>query len=75
MKNEELVQVQIRSDLYRDLQNALNGSGFATVDEYVNYVLRVAIGKKPKGSTAEVQEMSKEESELVFDKLKALGYV
>lgn len=46
-------------------------TGFATLDEYVNYLLHLALGKK---SAPKEEELSREESEAVLKKLKALGY-
>jgi len=78
---EERISVLIDVKLYRDLENALGSSGFATIEEYVNYVLRIALRKKSKDSLEKTKdaekefEMSKEDSEKVFDRLKALGYM
>jgi hypothetical protein len=76
--HEQRVPVLIDAKLYGVLQRELSGSGFATIDEYVSYMLRLAIGKKTENAAEETQqpqEMSKEDNQAVFDRLKALGYM
>jgi len=67
--SKETVSIEINSDLYKDLKDKINGSGFATVDDLVNYVLRTAISKKT------ATELSEKDTEAVTARLKALGYI
>jgi Arc/MetJ-type ribon-helix-helix transcriptional regulator len=60
--------VKIPKDLYLQIQKAIEGKGFATVDDYVTYFLRVSFGKKP-GQAIDSDDAA------VIERLKALGYV
>jgi hypothetical protein len=55
-------------DLYDSISKKIAGKGFATVADFVNYVLRVAVGK-------ETEELDAEDTESVMARLKALGYI
>ena len=46
MTSEKNFAVNLDEDLYRSLEGTIQGKGFKTVDDFVNYVLRVAVGKK-----------------------------
>jgi hypothetical protein len=66
---KEKVTIQINSDLYKELQQKLVGTSFASVDDLVNYVLRIAITKKAEA------DLSPEDSASVTARLKKLGYI
>ena len=66
---KEKVTIQINSDLYKELQQKLVGTSFASVDDLVNYVLRIAIAKKAEA------DLSPEDSASVTARLKKLGYI
>ena len=66
----EKIKIEISSDLYRDLENKLHGTSFTSVDELVNYVLRIAINKQAAGT-----ELSEEDTQSVTARLKKLGYI
>ena len=66
----EKIKIEISSDLYRDLKNKLHGTSFTSVDELVNYVLRIAINKQAEGT-----ELSEEDTQSVTARLKKLGYI
>jgi|HubBroStandDraft_6_1064221.scaffolds.fasta_scaffold6733552_1 hypothetical protein len=66
----EKIKIEISSDLYRDLENKLHGTSFTSVDELVNYVLRIAINKQATGT-----ELSEEDTQSVTARLKKLGYI
>jgi len=61
------VQVLIPKDLYVELRNLVEGQGFKTVDDFVVYTMRVAVGRKPDTT-------NEEDDEEVNQRLKALGY-
>ena len=54
--------------LYVLLKKAIIGRGFATVDDFVNYVMRIAVGK-------EHVELDEEDTTIITARLKALGYL
>jgi hypothetical protein len=66
---KEKVTIQINSDLYKELSQKLVGTSFASVDDLVNYVLRIAITKKAE------TDLSPEDSASVTARLKKLGYI
>ncbi|MGD0477839.1 MAG: CopG family transcriptional regulator [Nitrososphaerales archaeon] len=60
--------VAIPEDLYEQIQGAIKGKGFSTVDDYVTYFLRISFGKQP-------QKEEEGDDSKVIDQLKALGYI
>lgn len=62
------VTVHIPRDLHDEIAKSLESKGFAKVDDFVVYVLRVTMGKQ-----AEV--MDKEDTKSVTERLKRLGYI
>ena len=67
--SKDKVAIEINSDLYKELQQKLVGTSFGTVDDLVNYVLRIAITKKTE------KDLSPEDSANVTARLKKLGYI
>ena len=65
---EKKVPVNIDQDLFNMISKSISGKGFSTVDDFVNYVLRIAIGK-------DQGELSEEDTSAITDRLKALGYI
>jgi hypothetical protein len=63
------VEVRIPRDLLDEITVTLHGKGFSTVDDFVVYVLRVAMGKQAQ----ELQEA--EDTKVVSDRLRKLGYI
>jgi metal-responsive CopG/Arc/MetJ family transcriptional regulator len=62
------IVVNLDEDLYQTMEKVIQGKGFSTVDDFVNYVLRIAVGKQK-------EELDKEDTEAVTARLKALGYI
>jgi Arc/MetJ-type ribon-helix-helix transcriptional regulator len=60
--------VNLDEDLYKALEVMIQGKGFKTVDDFVNYVLRITVGKRSV-------ELDKEDTEAITARLKALGYM
>jgi Arc/MetJ-type ribon-helix-helix transcriptional regulator len=71
-QEKEGISVMISPDLYQSLETIIRSSGFASVDDYVNYVLRTQLGKK---SEIKQEDLSDEDTESVTARLKALGYI
>ena len=68
MTSEKKFAVNLDEDLYRSLEETIQGKEFKTVDDFVNYVLRIAVGKKKT-------ELSQEDTEAITARLRALGYI
>ena len=66
--SEKKLTVNLDEDLYQSIQKAITGKGFASVDDFVNYVLRIAVGKQK-------EELGQEDTEAITARLKALGYI
>ncbi len=61
--------MKIPRQLYKKLQTVIAGSGFRSVNEFVVYVLRDLISL-----SREENDLSKDEIELIKQRLKNLGY-
>ncbi|HYB04929.1 MAG TPA: hypothetical protein VED17_10720 [Nitrososphaerales archaeon] len=66
--SEKKYAVNLDEDLYKALEEMIRGKGFKTVDDFVNYVLRITVGKRSV-------ELDKEDTEAITARLKALGYM
>ena len=62
--------VSIPSSLYKKIEERCEGTGFESVDEYVEYVLREVVEEEE-----EEEEFSEEDEEKVKERLRALGYM
>ena len=71
-KNDKKITVSIPSELYEKLKEIIKTTGFSSVDDYVNYLLRTKIGKSEE---EEKEGLSEEDTEVVTSRLKALGYI
>lgn len=67
-KEIKKVSVLISSEIYDEFQKKIAGTGFSTVDDYINYLLQSSIGKRS-------EDLSAEDTEVVTARLKALGYI
>jgi metal-responsive CopG/Arc/MetJ family transcriptional regulator len=65
------VTLKIPRQLYGKLQNVIEGSGFRSVNEFVVYVLRDLISLRQEEKE---KDLSKDEIELIKQRLKNLGY-
>ena len=68
-KNYETIQIP--TALYKKIEERIKGTGFASVSDYVTYVLREIIAEDEE----EEEEFSKEDEERVKERLRALGYL
>jgi len=66
--SEKKHPVNLDEDLYQALEEMIQGKGFETVEDFVNYVLRITVGKRSI-------ELGKEDTEAITARLKALGYI
>ena len=69
-QGEKKILLPISSEIYEEIKQKILGgeSGFSSIEDYVNYTLRVALGKK-------TEALSEEDTEAVTSRLKALGYI
>jgi len=72
---EKKFSIKIEQDLYEELRKIVENSGFSSVDDYVNYILRSNIGKKTDEFRVGQEDLSQEDTEAVTARLKALGYI
>ena len=68
-----MVTLKIPAELYDNLAELIEGTGFRSVTEFANYVLRdVAAGGKLDEKPS---RLSDEEVDLIRKRLRALGYI
>jgi len=65
--------VSIPKPLFDKIKKRIKGTGFASVSEYVTFVLREVIMSLEEEEKSEV--FTKEEEEKIKERLKALGYI
>lgn len=63
--------VPISESLYNEIKDRVEGTGFGSVEEYVDYVLREVVTEDEE----EEEEFSEEDEEKVRERLRALGYM
>jgi len=68
---KDRVTLKIPRPLYEKLRTVIQGSGFRSVNEFVVYVLRDLISLRQEEKEA---DLSKDEVELIKQRLKNLGY-
>lgn len=62
------VSMMIPEELFKQIKDAIVGTGFSTVDDYVTYMLYLQVGKKK-------EEVRAEDDSKVIDQLRSLGYI
>ena len=70
MENE-ITNVAIPAELYKEIETKIKDTDIASVEDYVIKVLKDSL---PKGEK-EGEGLSKEEEDKVKERLKALGYI
>ncbi len=66
------VTIKIPKELYENLQEIIEGTGFSSVTEFIVFVMRsLASGESIKGES----KLSNEEIEAIRSQLKKLGYL
>jgi Arc/MetJ-type ribon-helix-helix transcriptional regulator len=69
--DKELMAISIPVSLYKKIEEAIKGTEFASVADYVTRVLR----EKLSQTTGPAEAFTKEDEEKVKERLKALGYI
>lgn len=70
MENDR-VTLKIPRPLYKKLKSVIQGSGFRSVNEFVVYVMRDLISLRRDEND---KDLSKDEIEMIKQRLKNLGY-
>ena len=70
MAQEETIKIS--KDLFEKIKKRIKGTGFKSVDYYVEYVLKEVLSEMDEETD---EELSKEDEEKVKDRLRALGYL
>ena len=73
MSEEERVTVSIPAELYEKIKQRIEGTEFASVSDYVTYVLTEVLASLEEDEEEEV--FTEEEEEKVKERLRALGYL
>ncbi|KXB05131.1 CopG family transcriptional regulator [candidate division MSBL1 archaeon SCGC-AAA261O19] len=68
-KKKKSKSVSIPPELFKKIEDRIEGTGFDSVSEYVTYVLREVVEEE------EEEEFSEEDEEKVKERLRALGYL
>ena len=66
--------VSIPVTLYNRLKKIIEGTGFSNVSQFVTYILREIVVEYEKAKQPE-EELSRDERDLIIDRLKKLGYL
>jgi len=67
--------VSIPLPLYKKIEELIQGTGFASVSEFVTYVLREVVALKERRGGPAQPHLTPEELAEIEQKLKALGYL
>lgn len=66
------VTIKIPKELYENLQNMIEGTGFSSVTEFIVFVMRsLAAG----GNIKSEDKLTEEEVKAIRERLKKLGYL
>jgi len=69
---ERVRSIEIPASLYNRMEARIKGSNFASVSEYVSFILRERLATEEAGSKT---VYSKEDEEKIKARLKDLGYL
>lgn len=69
---DEKVTINISKEISEKIKKRIKGTGFKTIDSYVEYVLKEVISDLEEETD---EELTKEDEEKVKDRLRALGYL
>jgi Arc/MetJ-type ribon-helix-helix transcriptional regulator len=73
MSKRKHTSVSIPKSLFKKIEKRIKNTGFASVSEYVTYVLREVIASLEEEKKKNV--FTKEEEEKIKERLRALGYI
>jgi division protein CdvB (Snf7/Vps24/ESCRT-III family) len=69
---DEKVTINISKEISEKIKKRIKGTGFETIDSYVEYVLKEVISDLEEETD---EDFTKEDEEKVKDRLRALGYL
>ncbi len=69
---KQKVQINISKDISDKIKKRIEGTGFESVDSYIEYVLKEVLSEMEEERD---EELSKEDEEKVKERLRALGYL
>jgi len=75
MARRRYTTVSIPLPLYEKIEEMIQGTGFASVSEFVTYVLREVVALKERQGGPAQLHLTPEELAEIEQKLKALGYL
>ncbi|MFQ5822014.1 MAG: CopG family transcriptional regulator [Candidatus Heimdallarchaeota archaeon] len=70
VKEKKFTAVLIPTPLFKEIEERIKGTDFATVSNYVAYMLREIIAEQPSKEL-----FTREDEERVKERLKRLGYL
>ena len=70
--SEKKVTLNISKEITDKIKKRIEGTGFESVDSYVEYVLKEVLSEMDEDKD---EELSKEDEEKVKERLRALGYL
>jgi len=70
---KDKVTIKIPRNLYERLSEIVEGSGFNSVTDFIVYDLRDLVSSK--GMREEEEQLSRDEIELIKQRLRSLGYL
>lgn len=73
-KTNEFTAVSVPTPIYEKIEKRLAGTGFASVGDYITFVLNEVVSEADREEEAAVP-FTKEDEENVKERLRALGYI
>lgn len=68
---EKVTSLSIPTPLFKKVEERIRGTGFASVSDYVTYVLEEVVAEEEEAE----EPFTKEDEERVKARLRALGYI
>ena len=69
---KEKVTIKIPRELYENLQQMIEGTGFSSVTEFIVFTMRTLAST---GRITEEDKLTQNEVQIIKDRLKRLGYL
>lgn len=72
MVEKEKVTLKIPRELYENLKEMIEGTGFSSVTEFIVFVMRTLVSS---GTLKEDDKLTEDEVKAIRDRLRRLGYL
>ncbi len=69
---KDKVTIKIPRELYENLQQMIEGTGFSSTTEFIIFVMRTLVST---GKIKEQDKLTEQEIQIIKDRLKKLGYL